>query len=78
MQFVPENGIYTYFRYTDKQKIMVMMNTSNKDMEHETSRYVEMLKDFSSAKNVITENNLDNLSTIKINANSTLIIELLK
>jgi glycosidase len=78
MQFVPENGIYTYFRYTDKQKIMVMMNTSNKDMEHETSRYVEMLKDFSSAKNVMTENNLDNLSTIKINANSTLIIELLK
>lgn len=78
MQFVPENGIYTYFRYTEKQKIMVIMNTSNKDVEHETTRYTEMLSGCSSAINVVTENKLDNIGIIKLKANSTLIIELLK
>ena len=78
MQFVPENGIYTYFRYTEQQKIMVIMNTSNKDVEHETTRYTEMLSGCSSAINVVTDNKLDNISIIKLKANSTLIIELLK
>ena len=28
MQFVPDNGVYVYFRYTDKQTVMIVLNTS--------------------------------------------------
>ena len=38
MQFVPQDGVYVYFRYDDKQTIMVVMNTAkeNKDNCTET------------------------------------------
>ena len=31
MQFVPDNGVYVYFRYTDKQTVMIVLNTSKEE-----------------------------------------------
>jgi glycosidase len=31
MQFAPEDGIYVYFRYDEKQTVMVVMNTSKEE-----------------------------------------------
>ncbi len=28
MQFVPEDGVYVYFRYDNNQTVMVVMNTA--------------------------------------------------
>lgn len=32
MQYIPDNGLYVYFRYDAKQTIMCVMNTSDKAM----------------------------------------------
>jgi glycosidase len=78
IQFVPENGVYVYFRYLDSQKIMVIMNTSNIAIELESSRYKEMMKDYYTAKNVITDEKLENISLLKLKPKETLILELTK
>jgi glycosidase len=75
-QFVPENGIYVYFRYHENQKIMVMMNTNNKSVEIGTKRFQEMLDNVQSAKNVITEESTQNLQNFKLKPNETVILEL--
>ena len=36
MQFVPQDGIYVYFRYTDEQIVMVVSNTNNVSKEIKT------------------------------------------
>lgn len=54
MQYVPEDWVYTYFRYDDKQTVMIVMNTSTDEKIIDPQRFVESTKGFSKAKNVIT------------------------
>jgi len=44
MQYVPEDGVYVYFRYDDKQTVMVVMNTSDKVKYIDLKNYPEMNK----------------------------------
>jgi glycosidase len=78
VQFVPENGVYVYFRFIDNQKIMIIMNTINKEVNIDTKRYNEILKDYTLAKNVMTDKTLDNISSFNLKPNETLILELKK
>ena len=54
MQFVPNDGLYVYFRYDDKQNIMCVMNTSLKDKTVDFSAYAERTNGYTKATDVIT------------------------
>lgn len=51
-QFVPDNGLYVYFRHDNKQTVMVVMNTSTDEKSVDLDRYSERTKGFSAAKDV--------------------------
>jgi neopullulanase len=53
MQYVPEDGVYVYFRYDDKQAVMCMMNTSGKAKGIHFTNYPEMFKGVKQIKNVM-------------------------
>ena len=43
MHFVPEDGVYTYFRYTDEEVVMVSINTNNtKEIDLDLGRFAEI------------------------------------
>lgn len=52
LQFVPEDGLYVYFRYDDKQTVMCVMNTNDKEMEIDFSKFSEGFKAFTKGKSV--------------------------
>jgi glycosidase len=52
MQYVPDDGLYVYFRYDDKQTVMCIMNTSDNAKTVEFSKYPEMTKGIKSVKNI--------------------------
>ncbi|HEY0065714.1 MAG TPA: glycoside hydrolase family 13 protein [Flavisolibacter sp.] len=62
MQFVPEDWVYTYFRYNDKQTIMVVMNTSKDEKTIELNRFTERTKGFTRANSVVNPNETYGLS----------------
>ena len=76
MQFLPQDGLYCYFRYTPKQTIMVLMNQSDKEMSVDTQRYEERLKGFTKANNILEKNELNDLKNIKLPRNSAMVLEL--
>ena len=76
MQFIPEDGIYVYFRYNDKKTVMMIMNSNEDEKSVKTDRYKERILMFKSAINVISSEQLSDISTIKVPAKSTLILEL--
>ncbi len=76
MQFVPYDGVYVYFRYTDTQCVMVVMNTTDKPVDLSTKNYAERMTGFTKAKNVISKVELANLNTITIPAMSAQVLEL--
>jgi glycosidase len=78
MQYVPVEGVYTYFRYDDKQSIMVIMNTDNGEKTIDMNRFSESFKNYSKARNIETER-IDALNaTWKIPGKSIWIMELQK
>lgn len=77
MQFTPfDGGIYVYFRYTDKQTVMVVSNTKNTDSSVPTANFAEVIKGAKSAKNIMTDEVLNDISNIKVPAMTALILEL--
>jgi hypothetical protein len=64
MQYVPDDGLYVYFRYDSKQTIMCVMNTSDKNKEVEFSKFSERTNGFKSGKNIVSGVTVENKFTI--------------
>ena len=76
MQYIPENGVYVYFRYDNEKTVMIVYNSRDKEQSITTTRYDERIKGSSKAKNVINGETLD-LSKLTVGGKSTLVLELL-
>ncbi|HLO44047.1 MAG TPA: glycoside hydrolase family 13 protein [Leadbetterella sp.] len=76
MQFVPQDGVYVYFRHSEKQTIMVVSNTSKSEKNIDTSRFEEILKGSKSAKNIIDDVNIADISNLKIPTKGVMILEI--
>ena len=77
MQYLPENGLYVYFRYDEKQTVMVVMNTSNETKKVNAANYTERTTGFTKAEEVTGAISTANLSqTMEIPAMTTWVFEL--
>ena len=54
MQFIPENGVYVYFRYSDTEKVMVIFNSTKTTKDIQLNRFDEMLSEHTIYTNVMT------------------------
>lgn len=78
MQYLPQNNTYVYFRYNAAKTIMVATNPTDQQISLETSRFAERMANYKSARNVLTDEMLPALTTIKIPAKTALVLELQK
>lgn len=76
LHFVPENDMYVFFRYNDTEKIMVIMNNNETEQLLTLDRYSEGLKNYSTGKDVISEQTFNMSSPINVPAQTALILEL--
>lgn len=76
MHFAPQNGIYVYFRYNDKETVMVVMNKNNAASSIDTKRFSEIIKGRMQAVNVITGEKLSIDKQITIQSKSAQIFEI--
>ncbi len=77
MQYIPENGIYVYFRYDATKTVMVIYNSSENDLKLKTDRFIEQLNGAKKAQNVITGEVVD-LKELNLADKSTLVLEIIK
>lgn len=78
MQFVPEKGVYTYFRYTENAAAMIIINSNAQEQLLDTSRFAERLAGYKAAHNVLTNEKTNNLKSIKVPPMTALVLELKK
>jgi len=76
MQYIPEEGLYVYFRYTKGQTIMCVMNTDTKERKLNFEKYAERTDGFKGGKNIMTGENIGNEFTVA--AMTMQVIELTK
>ena len=54
MHYTPDDGLYVYFRYDNKETIMCIMNTAETEKQINFIKYEERTQGFSSCKNILT------------------------
>ena len=75
--FIPNDGVYVYFRHNESETVMVAMNNSNKDAKKiDSKRYSEFLSKFKGGKEIISGTEVNDLGNITVPAKSAIIIQL--
>ena len=77
MQFLPEDGVYVYFRYDNDQTIMVVMNTGKEEKKITLNRFAERTDGFTQYKDVITKLT-GKLADLNLGSYKTVVYELMK
>jgi len=75
VHYSPENGTYVYFRYNEKEKVMVAINMNDQDVNLNGSRFVEVTGSNRQGTDVLT-GKVHALDLLIVPARSVLILEL--
>ncbi|MBS1566929.1 MAG: glycoside hydrolase family 13 protein [Bacteroidetes bacterium] len=78
MQYAPENGVYVYFRYDNKQTVMCVMNTTDAEQTIDMARFAERAKGFTKAFDVATGVEFALQPTLSLGGKYLLVMELRK
>ncbi|WP_438864768.1 glycoside hydrolase family 13 protein [Neptunicella sp.] len=73
--YVPQNGVYVYFRYTDNQKVMVVLN-KGEQQQLELTRYADMLGNATEGQDVLSGQRYMLANPLPLAAKSALILQL--
>ena len=77
IHFIPENGIFIYFRSYENETVMVILNNNLKGSHTiKDKRYSEILDQYTEGRNIVTGRKVSNLEKITINAKTAKVIEL--
>jgi len=79
IQYVPEDGVYVYFRCAVEnggKSVMVILNAEDKAKILKTGRFAEQMTNTTSLKNILTDEKLNDFKTIAVPAKTTLVLEL--
>lgn len=76
MHYAPENNTYVYFRYSEMDKVMVILNKSDSQLELDLSRFKEQLDDLKiRGVDVITGNVVNAGATLALPEKSCMVID---
>nr|NQU90144.1 glycoside hydrolase family 13 protein [Bacteroidota bacterium] len=73
--FIPVDGLYVYFRYDDNDKVMVVLNTSDKTIKFDPEYYGEMVDGYTYGKNILAGKTFF-LTKLNIPAHTPMVLEL--
>ena len=76
MQYLPENGVYVYFRYDNNQTVMCVMNQNNGSATIDLSRFSERIKNYTKALDVATGVTFNLEPTLSLGGKYVLVMEL--
>jgi glycosidase len=76
MQYAPIGSVYTYFRYDERDTVMVVFNRGDKTASIRTDRFSERIDPGAKATDVISGQNFDLSSEFEIAPRSVLLLEI--
>jgi len=76
LQFLPQDEVYVYFRYNDKERVMVVLNNSETAKEINLARFTEGMKGATKGVDIISEKNIVFSETLEIPGKKAMIIDL--
>jgi glycosidase len=75
-QYIPQNGVYVYFRKHNNQVLMCVLNTNENDTALKPDRFQEVLNGYSFMYDVVNDKNIPMASSINLPSMSFQLYEL--
>ena len=76
MHYIPENNVYVYFRYNEKESVMVIINNNPETQTFKTKRFAESIQNHLGGKDIFSGKMIDFSNGITIEGKSVLVLEL--
>ncbi|NWJ51681.1 MAG: glycoside hydrolase family 13 protein [Bacteroidetes bacterium] len=74
IHYVPEDGVYVYARYTDKERVIVVLNNSTLPKNIKLDRYKEVFSDAKSFYDVLNNSDITLYKQLKIASRSAVVL----
>ncbi len=74
LHYLPSNNVYVYFRILGNERVMIILNNSNKDQMLSLSRFAESLNGVSIGTNILTNTKINLTGTLKVPKKTPMII----
>lgn len=74
--FVPQNNVFVYFRYNEKESIMVILNNNETEQTLDMKHFAESLKGYTKGKDIISGKEFSLQNNLTIPAKNSMVIEL--
>ena len=71
-----KNDVYVYFRYNEKEKVMVLLNKNKEKVTLDMNIYKEMIPGIFKARDIISDKEISINSTLAIEAKTAMILEI--
>ena len=78
IQYVPEQEVYVYFRFTEEKTVMIILNNNKTSKELSLDRFAENLKGFQQGKDVLTNSVVKIGTKLTIGPKKSMILEMEK
>jgi hypothetical protein len=78
IHYAPRDGVYVYARIKDNHTVLVVLNAAVKDQTIQMNRFTDVIGQYTSGRDVITEKTIDIKNTSTIPAKGEYIFELNK
>lgn len=76
LQYVPENNCYVYFRYNDKERVMVVINNNPNEVTLNLKRFEEGIQESKTGTDFLTDKQMKLNTELKIAGKTSMVIEL--
>jgi glycosidase len=76
LQYLPEENVYVYFRYNEKDRVMVVLNNSPEARELDPSRYAEGLAGSKAGRDILSAKEIMLSGKLRIEGKTPMVIEL--
>jgi len=74
--FLPENNVYTYFRYNDTETVMVVINSSERANKVKLDRFKEVIGNRKKGVDIISKTKIKLNKTLEVPAKTAMVIEI--
>lgn len=76
IHYVPQEGVYVFGRYNEDQRVMIILNQDPYDVTLKLDRYVELVGNYTSGRDVISDQIFELGDELKVPALTPLVLEL--
>ena len=74
-QFAPVDGVYVVARTLNGKSVLTVINGTSREKKMHIARYAEIIKDATSAKNILTGRSIDLTKDVTLTPRATMILE---